>query len=282
MQEISNQSFSGERPLFALKDATLTNVTFLKGESPLKESENLQIKNTIFKWKYPLWYSKNIQVKDSVFEDMSRSGLWYTHYFQGENNIFQAPKLFRRSSDIQLKNSFFANAEETFWNCKNITLENVQVNGDYFGMNSENIYLDHVNIVGNYAFDGGKNIEVHHSHFVTKDAFWNCENVTIYDSTISGEYLGWNTKNFTLINCTIESEQGFCYIDHLTLKNCQVIHSDLIFEYCRHIDADITTPVMSIKNPISGKINVPEVAEIIFDDDTLVKDATKITLTKEE
>ena len=276
MKNYQNEFFKGERSLFALQNASIAHTTFGEGESPLKESRNIQLKHSIFKYKYPLWYSRQIKVTDTIFETMARSGIWYTQDIEITDSIFQAPKLFRRSSQITLQNDYFADAEETLWNCQDIRLENVQVTGDYFGMNSENIYADHLSVVGNYVFDGAKNVEVHNSIFVSKDAFWNCENVTIYDSTITGEYLGWNTKNLTLINCTIESEQGMCYIDRLTMKNCRLQNSDLTFEYCTEINAEITTPVISIKNPSSGTIIVEQVDQIILDTDCI--DPTQTTI----
>ena len=39
---IENQEFEGERPLFMLKDTKLNNVKFNFGESPLKESKNIE------------------------------------------------------------------------------------------------------------------------------------------------------------------------------------------------------------------------------------------------
>ena len=52
--------YTGERALFMLKDAYLEGVTFHDGESPLKESANLELVNCTFKWKDPIWYiSKN-------------------------------------------------------------------------------------------------------------------------------------------------------------------------------------------------------------------------------
>ncbi|MFC6323746.1 DUF3737 family protein [Companilactobacillus baiquanensis] len=272
--------FEGERPLFKDHDDEIDDTTFGKGESPLKETHDLNLSDVVFKWKYPLWYSKNIKVDDSIFETMSRSGIWYTDNIEITNSALQAPKLFRRASQIKLENVHFSDAEETMWSCKDINLKNVQINGNYFGMNSENIYAENINVVGNYVFDGAKNIEVHNSTFVSKDAFWNCENVTIYDSKISGEYLAWNTKNLTLVNCTIESEQGLCYLDNLKMVNCKVLRTDLAFEYCSNIDAEITTNVMSIKNPISGTIKVESVDDIIFDDPEIDSNKTKIVTAK--
>jgi len=280
MQEIEQKFFEGERSLFMLRNANLSEVTFGHGESPLKEGKNLNLTNIIFKWKYPLWYCDNIKVTDSIFETMSRSGIWYTNHITMKNTSLQAPKLFRRGHDIELENVHFADATETLWSCQNISLKKVQVNGDYFGKDSENIYLEDVDLIGNYCFDGGKNIEVHNARIVSKDAFWNCQNVTIYDSTINGEYLAWNTKNLTLVNCIIESNQGLCYIDGLKMVNCKLLETDLCFEYCRNIDAEVKSIVKSIKNPISGKIKVKGVEELIQDDPAI--DVSQVEIESED
>ncbi|GEO59287.1 DUF3737 family protein [Companilactobacillus bobalius] len=279
-KQINEGYFDGERPLFKEHDAQITDTTFGEGESPLKEARNIDLNDVVFKWKYPLWYAKHVKVDDSIFETMSRSGIWYTDDIEINDSALQAPKLFRRASDIRLNNVHFADAEETMWTCKDIKMKDVEVNGNYFGKDSENIYAENLNVVGNYVFDGAKNVEIHNSSFVSKDAFWNCDNVTIYDSKISGEYLAWNTKNITLINCTIESDQGLCYIDGLKMVNCKLLRTDLAFEYCSNIDAEITTDVMSIKNPISGSIQVKSVDNIIFDDPEIDKTKTSIKVTQ--
>lgn len=276
MTNYDQQYFTGERALFKEHDAQITNSTFAAGESPLKEAQSITLNNSIFKYKYPLWYAKHVTVTDSILETMSRSGIWYTDDIALIDTTVQAPKEFRRSHHIKLDHVHFADAEETLWQCDDISIDHVDATGDYFGMNSSNITIDHLNLVGNYAFDGGKNIEVHNSTFVTKDAFWNCENVTIYDSTINGEYLAWNTKNLTLINCTIESDQGLCYIDGLKLVNCKLLRTDLAFEYCKDIDADIHSHVDSVKNPISGVITTDSIGEIIQDDDQI--DTSKVII----
>lgn len=195
---------------------------------------------------------------------MARSGIWYSKNIFIDDSIIQAPKTFRRCENVHLKDVFLPNASETLWNCNSIQLENCQAEGDYFGKNSENITLNHVTINGNYAFDGGKNIKVYDSKLLSKDAFWNCENVTVYNSTIIGEYIGWNAKNLTFIDCIIESEQGFCYIDNLVIKNSKIINSELIFEFST-VDVESLTTLISIKNPISGKIIAPDIKEIILD-----------------
>ena len=172
------------------------------------------------------------------------------------------------------------NAEEFLWACDNITLKNVQAQGNYFGMNSKNIRIDNFTLSGNYAFDGASNIEIHNARMNSKDSFWNCENVTIYDSTIVGEYLGWNSKNITLINCTIDSNQGMCYIDGIKMVNCKLLNTDLSFELCSNVDATISTKIDSVKNPISGRIEARKIEELIMDEEMI--DPTKTTIITKE
>lgn len=280
MKEITNKYFEGERILYGLKDTKLNQVTFGEGESPLKEAKNIELNNSIFKWKYPLWYDENVKVDHTTFETMSRSGIWYTNNIEITNSALQAPKLFRRANHIKLDHVHFADAEETMWTCNDIKITNSQINGDYFGKDSQNIYLDHVNVVGNYVFDGGKNIEVHNSTLVSKDAFWNCENVVVYDSIIDGEYLAWNSKNIKFINCTIESDQGLNYIDNLEIKNTNLIHTDLAFEYVSNLDVELNSKIESIKNPLSGKITVPEIETLIMDKNKVDPSKTQINCSK--
>ena len=194
--------------------------------------------------------------------------------------MIASPKTFRRSGNIVLNNCEIPNAQETLWNCKDIKLKNVKIKGDYLGFNSSDIEIDNMELDGNYAFDGAKNIVIRNSILYTKDAFWNSENVTVIDSTIIGEYLGWNTKNITLINCTIESHQGFCYMENVKLINCKLINSDLCFEYCKNIDADINSVVKSIKNPYSGRIVVKGVDELILDEQYIDKSKIKVLLKR--
>lgn len=286
MKEYQDQFFEGERPLFGEHDANIVNTTFGEGESPLKHSSNITMKDSIFKWKYPLWYSKHVTVDRTILETLAHAGIWYTDDITMNDCSIQASKTFRRSSHIKLVNVHLSNAGETLWTCQHVRLEHVQANGKYFGMNSENIYADHLDLIGNYCFDGAKNVEVHHSTLVSKDAFWNCENVAVYDSVINGEYLAWNTKNLTLVNCTIESDQGLCYIDHLTMRNCKLLETDLAFEYCSNIDADITSNIVSVKNPTSGKIHAKSIGDLIMDPSKIDPSQTTITtdtkITKRE
>ena len=254
--QINGGEYTGERALFMLSDAYIKNARFFDGESPLKESRNLEIYKSVFEWKYPLWYAHDIVVKESLLTETARSGIWYTDNIRIECSTIKAPKTFRKASHVFLRSVILENASETFWFCKDVKLENVKAVGDYFMMGVENGEVDRLELDGNYFLDGAKNVTVRSSTLNSKDSFWNTENVTVVNSKIVGEYIGWNSKNLTFINCEISSLQALCYIDGLRLINCKLTDSTLCLEYCSRIDATIIDDVISIKNPTSGMIRL--------------------------
>ena len=276
MKEYKEEFLTGERAMYNTHGAIFYDTTFADGESPLKESSEIELHNCIFKWKYPLWYCKNVKVFNTTWLETARSGIWYTDGIEIIDSNIAAPKQFRRSKNIHIENTMIPNAEEFLWTCENIKLSNVQAKGNYFGMNCKNIYINNFTLDGNYAFDGASNIEIHNAKMTSKDSFWNCENVVVYDSIIIGEYIGWNSKNVTFINCTLDSNQGMCYMDGIKLVNCKLLNTDLSFELCKNVDADIKSNIISVKNPINGQIKANKIGEIILDEAMIDPSKTKI------
>lgn len=279
MRKIVGGEHTGERALFASSGIEIENAVFCDGESPLKESDNILLLGCEFCWKYPLWYCKDIKATKCIFRDTARSGIWYTENINLKDCEIEAPKMFRRSSEIFLSGVNITNAQETLWNCREVVLKDVFVRGDYFGMGTSNVDAENITVDGNYLLDGGKNIVIRNSKLISKDAFWNCENVTVYDSVIVGEYLGWNSKNVTFVNCDIESNQGMCYMENVTLKNCRLTNTDLCFEYCT-VDAEISSHVDSVKNPVSGRIIADSIGEIILEPEFVDVTKTEISEVK--
>lgn len=274
-KEIKQQFLTGERALFGARGLRITDTIFDDGESPLKESADIELIGSMFKWKYPLWYSKDITVRDCTWFEMARAGVWYTDRISVTDSAIEAPKNFRRCHELSLSHVSFANAAETLWSCDGVTLCDVSAKGDYFAMNSRNMVIDGLTLYGNYSFDGVENVEIRNSRLLSKDAFWNSRNVTVRNCFISGEYLGWNAKDLTLIDCTIESLQGLCYIQNLVMKNCKLMNTTLAFEYST-VDADICSTVDSILNPTSGTIRADSVRELILEKDKIDVTKTKI------
>ena len=278
MKYYIEQSFTGERAMFMTSEATFHKCYFHDGESPLKESKDIQIIESTFQWKYPIWYCQNVKVRNSKFLFTARSGIWYTKNIEITDTVIEAPKTFRRSESISLINVKLPHADETLWKCKGVKLINVEIKGDYFGFNSEDLEIENISLDGNYGFDGAKNIKIHNSVLKTKDAFWNVENVVVTDSTIIGEYLAWNSRNVTFINCKIISHQGLCYMDNVKMINCELIDSDLCFEYCSRLDIKINNVVESIKNPISGRIECKGIKKLILEKDKVDVSKTEIVI----
>ena len=273
---IKEERLSGERALFKTRDAEILHCTFHDGESPLKESKNLVVKESTFQWKYPLWYCQNVSVERCTFEVGARAGIWFTEHGKFTDCTFIAPKLFRKCRDITILNADFIAPEEMFWWNDGLKLSNVKLHGPYAFMKSKNIVADHLEIDGNYAFDGCENLELSDCRLITKDAFWNCKHVVCRNCYIEGEYFGWNSEDIELIDCVIKSHQGFCYIKNLRLNNCKLEDTDLAFEYCSELDVSLSSRVTSIKNPISGIIRCEGYDELILDDDEVDHSKTEI------
>lgn len=281
MKEIKQDYLTGERALFHAKNLSIYDTIFADGESPLKESHNIELFGSLFHWKYPLWYANNITMQDCILFEMARAGIWYTDHISVIDTIIEAPKNFRHCHGLTMKNVSLPNAAETLWHCDDVQMEQVSAKGDYFAMNSQNMVIKDFQLVGNYSFDGAKNVEIHNAKLLSKDAFWNSENITVYDSFISGEYLGWNAKNLTLVNCTIESLQGMCYIYNLVIKNCKLINTNLAFEYST-VDAEINGTIDSVLNPASGVIRADYIEELIVQKDRVDPEKTTIICKKQD
>jgi hypothetical protein len=269
---------TGERALFKSRGVRVEGCVFEDGESPLKESRDVEVVDSVFRWKYPLWYCRDVTVRRTAFLEMSRSGLWYTDNVAVLDSTVEAPKEFRRCRGVRIERTSFANAAETLWTCSDVELADVSARGDYFAKDCSRLSARNFQLVGNYCFDGGSDIAIDGARMLSKDSFWNCENVVVRNATIIGEYIGWNSRNLTFENCTIESLQGFCYVDGLTLRDCRLINTTRAFEYCHGLDVRSTTRVASVVNPFDGVISAPGIDEVVFDDPEVDRSATRLEL----
>jgi hypothetical protein len=262
---IKKQKFEGERPLFKSSFLHLDDCEFISGESAVKIADNINAKNCKFSSKYLFWHNKNLNIKNSFFYDGARASIWYTNKVVLENCKVDSPKIFRDAKNITIQNTAF-NTNETLWDCEDIKIKDVQFKGDYLLFHSSNIDIENFTLDGNYSFQHTKNMKLKNIEIKSKDAFWNSENVTVYDSIINGEYLGWYSKNLKFVNCKIAGTQPLCYAKNLILENCEMLNTDLAFEYST-LNAQVTTSILSVKNPISGTIEAKEIKNLILDDE---------------
>lgn len=73
---MTNQILTGERALFKSENLEICDSIFADGESPLKESNGIDITGSMFKWKYPLWYAITSRVSDTTWFEVARAGVW--------------------------------------------------------------------------------------------------------------------------------------------------------------------------------------------------------------
>ena len=267
MEIIKAQYFEGERPLYCKKDGLyLENVTIGPGESSLKEGAGIEAVHCEFKGKYPFWECDGFTIRDCVFREGARAALWYTRGCKMTDTLVEAPKVFRRISDVYLENVKMPMAQETFWDCKDLVLRNVETSdANYIFMHCENVDIDKYELHGNYSFQYAKNAVIRNANLQTKDAFWESENVTVYDSVINGEFLGWYARNLRLVRCHIGGSQPLCYCENLILEDCTFADdADLAFEYSS-VQATVKGHIVSVKNPRSGFIKAGSIGEVILD-----------------
>lgn len=267
MNIIKDKEFGGERPLYASHDIRLENVTIHVGESSIKESGNIEAENCTFEGKYVFWETYGFRITNCYFAESARSSLWYSKDCVMADCKVDAPKMFRRMEGITVRNTVFSNGEETLWDCRNVTLQDVTIrNCDYLFMHTSDIRIDNYRQDGNYSFQYARNVEIHNAVINSKDAFWEAENVTLVDCEVNGEYLGWYAKNMRLVRCHLTGEQLLCYVDGLSLEDCTFgDDANLLFEYSV-VNGNIKGDVVSIKNPTSGTITVEgRCGELIID-----------------
>lgn len=266
MNTVKNQTFDEERALYGSQDLLVEDCSFdgpADGESALKESRNIQVVHSFFNLRYPFWHVHGLKLSGSEMTELCRAALWYSDHIEITDTRLHGIKALRECSDVTMKDCDIL-SPEFGWSVQGIRMEDSSAESEYFMMRSSDLHFRNVQMKGKYSFQYIENSVFEHCRFDTKDAFWHAKNVVVRDSVVKGEYLAWYCENVTFENCQIIGTQPLCYCKGLKLINCEMIDTDLAFERS-DVEATITTPVISIKNPLSGHITVPAVGEVIRD-----------------
>ena len=262
---IENSFFEEERSLFGVKSSRIVRCRFgeddLEGESPLKEAEDIEVEDCLFRLRYPLWHVKDFSVRGSRFEETSRAPLWYTENGVISDCVIDGVKAVRESRGIKIV-SCEAVSPEFGWKCRDITIENSSIAAEYLLFDSCGVTLKNVKMKGKYSFQYIDGLEITDSDLDTKDAFWHSRNVTVKNCRVKGEYLGWYSEGLTLIDCDISGTQPFCWCKGLKLIRCTMTGCDLSFEHS-DVEADIIGGIDSVKAPLSGKITADSIGEMM-------------------
>ena len=271
MQIVENKSFDAERAFYGSHDIKIINCKFdgeADGESAFKESSNVEAEKCFFNLRYPFWHDKTVTLNDCEMTSLCRAALWYSSNITIKNSIMHGIKALRECDNVVLQDVNVLSTEFG-WLSKNINVTSSVAEGEYFMFKSENLYFKDVNFKGKYSFQYINNAVFENCVFETKDAFWHGKNITVRNSVVRGEYLAWYSENITFENCVIYGTQPLCYCKGLRLVNCEMHEADLAFELSE-VNATLTTPIISIKNALSGEIRVPSVSEIISDNPSCI------------
>lgn len=263
---IESKTFDEERALYGSHNITAVNCRFdgpADGESAFKECSEIYANHCFFNLRYPFWHDNGLVISNSEMTELCRAALWYSKDITITNTKMHGIKALRECSNVVISECDII-SPEFGWSTDGITMTKTKAVSEYFMMRSRNLSFSNVDFNGKYSFQYIRNADFKNCRFDTKDAFWHGENITVDNSIIKGEYFAWYSNGLTLKNCTVIGTQPFCYCKNLRLINCEMIDCDLAFERS-DAEAVITTPVISIKNPLSGCITVPQVGEIIRD-----------------
>ena len=271
MKEIINKIFDNERALYGSSDLNVIGCRFAgeaDGESALKESRNINVDGCFFDLRYPFWHDNGVYVKNTELSESCRAAFWYSEGIRVRDSKLHGIKALRECRDVDIAKSDIISTEFG-WFAEGVKMSDTRAVGEYFMMCSSGLRLNGVELSGKYSFQYITDSVLENCRFNTKDAFWHAKNVTVRNSVINGEYLAWYSENVTFENCKISGTQPFCYCRGLKLINCEMTGADLSFEKS-DVEATLTAPVISIKNPLSGFIKLPFAEEIIIDDENVM------------
>lgn len=268
METIKNQTFDQERALYGSNGIEVVDCAFdgpADGESAFKEGRDINVENCFFNLRYPFWHDDRLKIKGSKMTELCRAALWYSHDIEITDTKLHGIKALRECSRVKMQGCDVV-SPEFGWSVHEIEMKDCSVQGEYFMMRSDRLRFEDVRLQGKYSFQYIEDSVFENCDFDTKDAFWHAKNVTIRNSVVKGEYLAWYCENVTFDHCKIIGTQPLCYCKNLRLIDCEMADTDLSFEKSE-VEATITAPILSIKNPLSGRIVVPAVGEIIRDDE---------------
>lgn len=268
MESITRQTFDSERALYGKVGLYLSDCVFdgpADGESAIKECRDVTVDNCRFHLRYPFWHNDGLTIKNCEMFITCRAPLWYSEHIYICGTKLHGVKSLRECSDIKLEDCNII-SPEFGWFTDGITATECRAEGEYMFLRSNDMNFSNFKMYGKYSFQYIENAFFENCTFDTKDAFWHAKNVYVKNCTVKGEYLAWYCENVTFENCIIEGTQPLCCCKGLKLINCEMHGADFAFEKSE-VEASITSPVISIKNPLCGEITLPEVGEIIMDEE---------------
>ena len=154
--------------------------------------------------------------------------------------------------------------ERAFYGLKDAVIKNCKIDGPADGES---------------AFKECRDIVVEDTFFNLRYPFWHVDNVKISNCTMTENCRAalWYDKGAFIDSCKIIGTQPLCYVKGLVLEDCEMEGCDLSFERSE-VNATVRGHIDSVKNPISGRITVDSIGEIILEEEIVTPGACEITV----
>lgn len=266
MKRIENEQFKDERALYGVDDLELDGCEFKGGKEEqraLMEASNIRANKCLFDLKYPFWRANNIKLNDVTMTEYCQAALWNTDNVFIEKSYLGGANALRVCENVKIKDSTVL-SPRFGWKNKNVEITNTKIISEYAFLDSENIKADKINFQAKHGFQHVNELSINNSVLKAKYAFWYSKNVVVTDSLLEGEYLGWYSENLTLIRCHIRGTEPLCYCKNLKLIDCTMAETNGAFEMSE-VDATVKGNIVSVKNPLKGKIVAQSITEVIND-----------------
>lgn len=137
-KEIRQEFLTGERALFQGRNLKIYDTIFDDGESPLKESMDIELYGSMFKWKYPLWSCSGVKM-----EHVTAKGDYFA--MNSQDMVIRDFQLvgnysFDGTKNVEIHNAIML-SKDAFWNSENVTVYDSFISGEYLGWNAKNLTL---------------------------------------------------------------------------------------------------------------------------------------------
>lgn len=264
---IEGRTFDEERALYGSRNLVVRDCRFAgpaDGESFLKESSDVEVRDCFCDLRYPFWHDSRVVIDGCELTERCRAALWYTDHAEVRNSKLHGIKALRECRDVVIEGCDIS-SPEFGWSTEHCRMADTSAMGEYFMMRAAYLELRNVRLAGKYSFQYVRQAELSGCALDTKDAFWHTDNVTLVDCDVKGEYLGWYSNHLTLVRCRISGTQPLCYCKNLTLVDCEMDGCDLAFEKSE-VQATVTTHIDGVKNPLRGSIVAPSIGEIVAEE----------------
>ena len=199
MTTYKDLTFDEERALYGTNGASVLSCRFdgpADGESALKESRDIEVKDCYFNLRYPFWHDTNVQIQGSEMTGACRAALWYSEQIRIERSRLHGIKALRECAEVEIKDCEIV-SPEFGWSTRGLHMADSSAESEYFMMRAEDLRFERVRLKGKYSFQYLRGGVFEDCVFDTKDAFWHAENVVVRNSVVRGEYLAWYSDGLT-------------------------------------------------------------------------------------